>query len=355
MRVAVFTPLLLLGVVTSVVAIEKHHRRHNIHSRLRNHHNDVDVLGKDARALLGISSKKLPKKNKLYAAPLRFKSVAGDGDDGGETTTNPLDPSVPVIKMDPMPGMKDKTIYVRAPGKYDKSASVTRGYVAESQLTSMEKIKQAIDTSEDRIKGLKLRTVEKQNFLDSLRKRERMLDADVSQDQNAIKNMLNHIDALDLRLTRLKKEEELKQLSAMYDNYTSKAVTLEGQAAGLSNARDALFNRIQSMHNTIGGLRQREDANARMAVDGDDETLQTYGYAGALKERKEALEDEMSQQMQQMALQQQMLQQQLATVAGANGAYPIPLINGTGSGSGAGAGSGSGSGSGAGDAPPEAP
>ena len=86
----------------------------------------------------------------------------------------------------------------------------------------------------------------------------------------------------------------------------------------MSNARDALFNRIQSMHNTIGGLRQREDANARMAVDGDDETLQTYGYAGALKERKEALEDEMSQQMQQMALQQQMLQQQLAAVAGMN-------------------------------------
>jgi len=353
MRVAVFTPLLLLGVVTSVVAIERHHRRHNIHSRLRNHHNDVD-----ARALLGISPKKLQEKNTLYAAPLRFKSVApGDapaGDDGGETTTNPLDPSVPVVKMDPMPGMKDKSVYVRAPGKYDKSASITRGYVAESQLTSIEKITQAIDVSEDRIKGLKLRTVEKQNFLDSLRKRERMLDADVSQDQNAIKNMLNHIDALDLRLTRLKKEEELKQLSAMYDNYTSKAVNLEGQAAGLSNARDALFNRIQTMHNTIGGLRQREDANARMAVDGDDETLQTYGYAGALKERKEALEDEMSQQMQQMALQQQMLQQQLAAVAGANSAYPMPLNNGTGSGSGAASGSGSGSGSGA-AGPPEAP
>merc|ERR1711934_770265 len=201
----------------------------------------------------------------------------------------------------------------------------------------------------DRIKGLKLRVVEKQNFLDSLRKRERMLDADVSQDQNAIRNMLNHIDALDLRLTRLKKEDELTQLSAMYDNYTSKAVNLEGQAAGLSNARDALFNRIQTMHNTIGGLRQREDANARMAVDGDDETLQTYGYAGALKERKEALEDEMSQQMQQL-----MLQQQLAAVAGANSAYPMPLSNGTGSGSGAASGSGSGSGSGA-AGPPEAP
>merc|ERR1712037_263917 len=238
-------------------------------------------------------------------------------DDATETTPDPLDPSasVPVVKMEPTPGMKDPSVYVRAPDKYDKSASVTRAYVAESQLTSIENITKAIDISEDRIKGLKLRVVEKQNFLDSLRKRERMLDADVSQDQNAIRNMLNHIDALDLRLTRLKKEDELKQLSAMYDNYTSKAMNLEGQAAGLSSARDALFNRIQTMHNTIGGLRQREDANARMAVDGDDETLQTYGYAGALKERKEALEDEM-------------LQQQLAAVAGANSAYPMPLNNG---------------------------
>ena len=87
----------------------------------------------------------------------------------------------------------------------------------------------------------------------------------------------------------------------------------------MSNARDALFDRIQTMHNTIGGLRQREDANARMAVDGDDDTLQTYGYAGALQERRESLQDEMSRQMQSMALQQQLLQQQLGMVAGTCG------------------------------------
>lgn len=235
--------------------VERHHRRHNIHSRLRHHHrrsahkeksfpssyspHAVQSNHVDARALSPLHNALRNANNKGYAAPLRFKSVASSAasgkdrvdDDATETTPDPLDPSasVPVVKMEPMPGMKDPSVYVRAPDKYDKSASVTRAYVAESQLTSIENITKAIDISEDRIKGLKLRVVEKQNFLDSLRKRERMLDADVSQDQNAIRNMLNHIDALDLRLTRLKKEDELTQLSAMYDNYTSKAVNLEGQ------------------------------------------------------------------------------------------------------------------------------
>merc|ERR1712150_138302 len=53
-----------------------------------------------------------------------------------------------------------------------------------------------------------------------------------------------------------------------------------------------------------------------MAVDGGDENLQAYGYAGALHDRKESLQDEMARQMQQMALQQQLLQQQLTLVAG---------------------------------------
>merc|ERR1712224_23604 len=163
-----------------------------------------------------------------------------------------------------------------------------------------------------------LRVVEKQNFLDSLRKREQMLDSDVAQDQQAIRNLLSHIDALDLRLTRLKKENELKQLSEMYENYTATAVHLEGQAAGLSNARNALFDRIQYMHNTIGGLRQREEADARMAVDGSDETLQAYGYSGALEDRKQSLQRDMQRQMQQMAFQQQLLQQQLSFIAGTN-------------------------------------
>ena len=91
---------------------------------------------------------------------------------------------------------------------------------------------------------------------------------------------------------------------------------LNEQAAGLSNARNALFDRIQYMHNTIGGLRQREEADARMAVDGSDETLQAYGYSGALQDRKQSLQEDMQRQMQQMAYQQQLLQQQLSFIAG---------------------------------------
>ena len=167
----------------------------------------------------------------------------GDGypgaDNGGEDD-NQDDPNtnyrvLPVaskgLRMEPMPGMKDPTIFVRAPENFGSDANITKGYVRESQLSSLDMIKDAIDVSENRIKGLKLRVVEKQNFLDSLRKREKMLDADVSQDKTAVRNLLSHIDALDMRLTRLKKENELKQLSEMYENYTATAVHLEGQVS----------------------------------------------------------------------------------------------------------------------------
>ena len=178
---------------------------------------------------------------KTIGAPTADGTSDGDlGPDNGEDDDNQDDPNtnykvLPVptkgLRMEPMPGMKDPTVFVRAPDNYGSNANITKGYVRESQLSSLDMIKDAIDVSENRIKGLKLRVVEKQNFLDSLRKREQMLDSDVAQDQQAIRNLLSHIDALDLRLTRLKKENELKQLSEMYENFTAKAVHLEGQVS----------------------------------------------------------------------------------------------------------------------------
>ena len=320
------------------------------HAKTSSQHAGGKHSAKQLDGALALLSDAIRNSNRNAVAPqMRFKQRApfrstddpssktismgdnGDGypgaDNGGEDD-NQDDPNtnyrvLPVaskgLRMEPMPGMKDPTIFVRAPENFGSDANITKGYVRESQLSSLDMIKDAIDVSENRIKGLKLRVVEKQNFLDSLRKREKMLDADVSQDKTAVRNLLSHIDALDMRLTRLKKENELKQLSEMYENYTATAVHLEGQAAGLSNARNALFDRIQYMHNTIGGLRQREEADARQAVDGSDETLQAYGYSGALKDRKESLQNDMSSQMQQMAYQQQLLQQQLAFMSGNNG------------------------------------
>lgn len=387
MRMPMSIPLVfLLGTVTSV-AVTLHQQTRNVHSRIRQH----PPNGASVNAFSFVQDALLHGTNNHAAALPRFKSrapyqngdsqsrktISGGNGNATTTTTTTTTPSPPPpkedekssddnskkdeddavfkvvpgaqmgLKIEPMPGMKDPTVYVRSPDKYSQeAASAARGYVQESQLTSITKLKDAIDTSENRIKGLKLRAVEKQNFLDSLRKRERLLESDVAQDQTAVQNLLNHIDALDLRLTRLKKENELKQLSTMYENYTSKALNLQGEAAGLSTARDALFDRIQTMHSTIGGLREREDANERMAVNSADDPLQTYGYAGALTERKESLQQEMARQMEQVALQQNLLQKQLGVITGVgSGVKETNSGSGSGSGSGA-AGAGSGSGSG---------
>ena len=57
-------------------------------------------------------------------------------------------------------------------------------------------------------KGLKLRVVEKENFIDSLVQREDLLQSDVNKDKQALSNLKAHITAMRARIEKLKKTKQ---------------------------------------------------------------------------------------------------------------------------------------------------
>lgn len=261
-----------------------------------------------ATTAMDIISKSL----KAHAELNRFRAGTGAA---GPFQVNPKQKTGRAMK--PMPDMPDPTVRVRSPEDYLSDNSTVK-FSKESQLTDLHALKDAIDSAEERIKGLKLYVVEKENFLDSLRKRERMLDSDINLDKEAIQNLLEHIDALDARMNRLKKEDQLKELSGLYANYSTSAQQLESEADGFSSARDALQQRISMLQGTVQDLKAKEALNSQMALDGGEDTLQTYGYAGTISGRQEALQSDINSQMAQMIHQQNVLQQQLALLGGGN-------------------------------------
>jgi hypothetical protein len=159
-----------------------------------------------------------------------------------------------------------------------------------------------IDQSENQIKTLKLKIVEKENFLDSLIKREDLLQADLSTDKTAVGDLAryptdtftfmhssiiylakkydllnlrsstsvipssSHIKALKARVERVKKEKQLRLLEAQFHQYAAAAQKLKGQAAELTSVKNALFNKMQFLNDVIKPLAQTETTNMRLSI-----------------------------------------------------------------------------------------
>lgn len=126
-----------------------------------------------------------------------------------------------------------------------------------------------MDASENKAKGLKLRIVEKENFVDSLIKREDLLQDDLRRDKVAVENLHSHMKSLKARIERLKKEKQLSELEAQYHQYSAAASKVSSQAAELQDVKDALFSKMRTMHNQIAPLREKEDVNMRLSINAD--------------------------------------------------------------------------------------
>merc|ERR1712166_920544 len=124
-----------------------------------------------------------------------------------------------------------------------------------------------IDRSENTIKGLKLRIVEKENFIDSLVKREDMLQEDVNKDKQAVENLHSHVKALRARVERIKKTKQLAELQAQYNEYSAAATKLKGQADELSKVKGALESKISTLEDRVSPLLQKENYEMRASID----------------------------------------------------------------------------------------
>ena len=174
------------------------------------------------------------------------------------------------LKLEPAPGQNDEPVTIRNPEDYMDEIEATTDFIgSHSYENDIKELLGEIDESENKVKSLNVRVVEKQNFLDSLLKRESMLSDDLSKDKIAVDNLNAHIKALNARVERLKSEKELTQLEAQFHQYSDAAEKMQGQVSELQDVKSALYSKMQGLHNKIAPLRQSEDMNMRLSINAD--------------------------------------------------------------------------------------
>mgnify|MGYP000004217869 FL=1 len=105
------------------------------------------------------------------------------------------------LKLEPAPGQNDEPVTIRNPEDYMDEIEATTDFIgSHSYENDIKELLGEIDESENKVKSLNVRVVEKQNFLDSLLKRESMLSDDLSKDKIAVDNLNAHIKALNARV-----------------------------------------------------------------------------------------------------------------------------------------------------------
>lgn len=174
------------------------------------------------------------------------------------------------VEIQPAPGQDDPAVRVRAQDDFMSPVTTTTDFMgAHSYQEDIKALLQEVDMSENKIKGLKLRVVEKQNFLASLEKREELLTSDVDKDQQAVKNLQSHVQALKARAARLRKEKELRMLESQFHEYSAAASKLKAQAEELARVKDALYSKMRNLHNDIKPLRATEAEGMRASINAD--------------------------------------------------------------------------------------
>jgi len=170
--------------------------------------------------------------------------------------------------LKPAPGQNDPIVHIRPRYDYAEAFKMTSDYLGtHSYKDDIKSLLMEIDRSENTIKGLKLRIVEKENFIDSLVKREDMLQEDVNKDKQAVENLHSHVKALRARVERIKKTKQLAELQAQYNEYSAAASKLKGQADELSKVKGALESKISTLEDRVSPLLQKENYEMRASID----------------------------------------------------------------------------------------
>lgn len=168
----------------------------------------------------------------------------------------------------PAPGQNDPVVHIRPRYDYAEAVKMTSDYLgSHSYKDDIKSLLMEIDRSENTIKGLKLRIVEKENFIDSLVKREDMLQEDVNKDKQAVENLHSHVKALRARVERIKKTKQLAELQAQYNEYSAAATKLKGQADELTKVKGALESKITTLSERVSPLLQKENYEMRASID----------------------------------------------------------------------------------------
>ena len=123
-----------------------------------------------------------------------------------------------------------------------------------------------LDESEAKARKLRMMIVEKDNFLEGLQKREKLLRIDMTEHKQTLSALAAHIQAVEARIGRLKQERQLAEIAAQKHQFDSAAGKLNVELDGIRGVASALDSRIKHLGGGINSNMASEMEAMRRSV-----------------------------------------------------------------------------------------
>lgn len=104
-----------------------------------------------------------------------------------------------------------------------------------------------LDSSEDKARKLRVMIVEKENFLEGLQKREKLLRLDMLEHKSTLAALASHVQAVESRIERLKQERQVSEISAQKHQLDVASLKLKTEVNSVQQVSGALDSRIKRL------------------------------------------------------------------------------------------------------------
>lgn len=123
-----------------------------------------------------------------------------------------------------------------------------------------------LDDSEEQARTLRLKLMEKDNLLGTMLHREKIIDIDLGERKQELAAINAHIQGIEARVDRLKKERRSMELTSQKHQYDSAANTLKMQVNDVQQVSSALESRVQHLNEGITRHVQEEATALRRSL-----------------------------------------------------------------------------------------
>tara|TARA_Y100000780_G_C13552849_1_gene366025 strand:+ start:14 stop:574 length:561 start_codon:yes stop_codon:yes gene_type:complete len=123
-----------------------------------------------------------------------------------------------------------------------------------------------LDDSEEQARTLRLKLMEKDNLLGTMLHREKIIDIDLGERKQELAAINAHIQGIEARVDRLKKERRSMELTSQKHQYDSAANTLKMQVNDVQQVSSALESRVQHLNERITRQVQQEATALRRSL-----------------------------------------------------------------------------------------
>jgi len=191
---------------------------------------------------------------------------ASEAGESGRVKT-PEEGSPSKLRIEPLTGSSGKPIEVAPLSDVGGNLANTAEYAnMHSYQEDLRGLVRELDASEFKAQSLRMLIVEKDNFLEGLQKREKLLRLDMSEHKGTLAALSAHVQAVEARIERLKQERQVAEIAAQKHQFDIASMKLQSEVSNVQQVSGALDARIKRLGAGISANQQDEMRSMRMSL-----------------------------------------------------------------------------------------